>query len=56
MIYDPSRIRFETLVDLYYTQIDPTQVDGQFADRGYQYTTAIYYKNEEEKKIIENAQ
>jgi peptide-methionine (S)-S-oxide reductase len=53
--YDPSVINFATLVDLYYTQIDPTQVDGQFADKGYRYTTAIYHRNEQEKKIIENA-
>lgn len=48
-------ISFATLVDLYYTQIDPTQADGQFADRGFRYTTAIYYQNEEEKNSIEQA-
>ena len=55
VIYDQSVISFATLVDLYYTQIDPTQVDGQFADTGYRYTTAIYYQNDAEQKIIENA-
>jgi len=44
-----------TLVDLYYTQIDPTQDDGQFADLGFRYTTAIYYQNTTEKSLIENA-
>ena len=44
--YDPAKISFATLVDLFYTQIDPTQADGQFADRGFRYTTAIYYQNE----------
>ena len=53
--YDPTKISYPTLVDLYYTQIDPTQVDGQFADRGFRYTTAIYYQNEDEKSVIENA-
>ena len=53
--YNPSVISFATLVDLYYTQIDPTQADGQFADRGFRYTTAIYYQDESEKEIIENA-
>jgi peptide methionine sulfoxide reductase MsrA len=38
-------------VELYFTQIDPTQADGQFADIGYHYTTAIYTQNESEKKI-----
>jgi peptide-methionine (S)-S-oxide reductase len=53
--YDPSVISYATLVDLYYTQIDPTQVDGQFADRGFRYTTAIYYQDDTERQIIENA-
>ena len=53
--YDPTKISYPTLVDLYYTQIDPTQEDWQFADRGFRYTTAIYYQNNEEQKIIENA-
>jgi len=46
-------ISFSRLVELYYTQIDPTQADGQFADKGFRYTTAIYYQNEEEKNTIE---
>jgi methionine-R-sulfoxide reductase/methionine-S-sulfoxide reductase len=53
--YDPARISYPTLVDLYYTQIDPTQVDGQFADRGFRYTTAIYHQDDVEKDVIENA-
>lgn len=55
VIYDPSVISYTTLVDLYYTQIDPTQKDGQFADRWFHYTTAIYYQNATEKSIIETA-
>ena len=55
VIYDPSKISYTTLVDLYYTQIDPTQVDGQFADKGFRYTTAIYYQNTIEKDIIASA-
>lgn len=55
MTYDPSVISYATLVDLYYTQIDPTQTDGQFADRGFRYTTAIYYQDAAEQKIIDQA-
>ncbi len=51
--YDPKIISYETLARLYFTQIDPTQTDGQFADRGYRYTTAILYASEEEKLIAE---
>ena len=53
--YDPSVISYATLVDLYFTQIDPTQADGQFADTGYRYTTAILYSTDDEKKIAETA-
>jgi len=55
VIYNPSVISFARLVELYYTQIDPTQTDGQFADRGFRYTTAIYYQNDDERRIIEEA-
>lgn len=55
VIYNPEKISFANLVDLYYSQIDPTQTDGQFADKGFRYTTAIYYQNDTERSIIENA-
>lgn len=51
VVYDPKVISYQKLVELYFTQIDPTQADGQFADIGYHYTTAIYTQNESEKKI-----
>jgi peptide methionine sulfoxide reductase msrA/msrB len=53
VIYDPEIITYEKLVKLFWTQIDPTDPDWQFADKGFQYTTSIYYSNEEEKKIAE---
>lgn len=53
--YYPEIISYETLVELYWTQIDPTDPDGQFADRGFHYTTAIYYWDENEKNIAENS-
>jgi len=55
VIYDPNIIDYAKLVELFWTQIDPTDAWGQFADRGFQYTTAIFYSNEEEKKIAENS-
>lgn len=53
--YNPEKIGYEKLLELFWTQIDPTNPDGQFADIWYQYTTAIYYQNEEEKKIAETS-
>ncbi len=52
--YDPKQISYETLTRLYFTQIDPTQENGQFADKGYRYSTAILYENNHEKKIAED--
>lgn len=49
--YDPKVISYNKLVELFWTQIDPTDPNGQFADKWYQYTTAIYYQNDNEKKI-----
>ena len=51
--YDPAKISYEQLLDIYWRQIDPTQSDGQFTDIGPSYRAAIFYGNTEEKKIAE---
>ena len=51
--YDPAKISFEQLLDIYWKQIDPTQSDGQFTDIGPSYRAAIFYSNDEEKRIAE---
>src|SRR3954469_7926342 len=51
--YDPAKISYEQLLDIYWKQIDPTQADGQFTDVGPSYRAAIFYGNAEEKKIAE---
>ncbi len=51
--YDPAKVTYKRLVELFFHQIDPTNAIGQFADRGESYTTAIWYRNDEEKKIAE---
>ncbi len=51
--YDPSKISFEQLLDIYWQQIDPTQADGQFTDIGPSYRAAIFYGDDNEKKIAE---
>jgi len=47
--YDPSKISYEQLLDIYWKQIDPTQADGQFTDIGSSYRAAIFYGGDEEK-------
>jgi methionine-S-sulfoxide reductase len=51
--YDPAKISFAQILDIYWKQINPTQSDGQFTDIGPSYRAAIFYNNEEEKKIAE---
>jgi methionine-S-sulfoxide reductase len=53
--YDPAKISFEQLLDIYWRQIDPTQADGQFTDIGPSYRAAIFYGNADEKKIAETS-
>jgi peptide methionine sulfoxide reductase msrA/msrB len=49
--YDPKIISTEKILDIYWSHIDPTTADGQFADKGFQYTTAIFYHNDLQKEI-----
>ena len=53
--YDPAKISYDQLLDIYWRQIDPTQADGQFTDIGPSYRAAIFYGNDEEKKIAETS-
>ena len=51
--YDPAKISYDQLLDIYWRQIDPTQADGQFTDIGQSYRAAIFFGTDEEKKIAE---
>jgi len=51
--YDPAKISYAQLLDIYWRQIDPTQADGQFTDIGPSYRAAIFYGNDDEKKIAQ---
>ncbi len=53
--YDPSKISYSQLLDLFWRQIDPTDAGGQFVDRGRQYRSAIFYHNEEQKRLAEKS-
>ena len=53
VIYDPKVASRETLVEAFWHNIDPTQADGQFCDRGPQYRSALFYGSPEEKKQAE---
>lgn len=53
--YDPSQITYDELLDVFWRQIDPTDVAGQFVDRGSQYRTAVFYHDEEQKQFAEGS-
>jgi methionine-S-sulfoxide reductase len=53
IVYDPATVTYEKLLEVFWMNIDPTQPDGQFADRGRQYRTAIFYHDEEQKRLAE---
>jgi peptide methionine sulfoxide reductase msrA/msrB len=53
VIYDPLKVSYETLLDYFWRHVDPTDPGGQFVDRGSQYRSAVFYHNEEQKRLAE---
>ncbi len=53
IVYDPSKVTYDQLLDVYWMNIDPTDSGGQFVDRGKQYRPAIFYDNEAQRKAAE---
>ncbi|CAM9939509.1 unnamed protein product [Choristocarpus tenellus] len=50
--YKPSEVSYESLVDVFFSRIDPTQVNGQGGDRGTQYRTGVYSHTEEQAEAV----
>lgn len=55
VFYDPDKITYEQILDSFWRHIDPTDPGGQFVDRGPQYRSAIFYHDEEQKRIAEKS-
>ncbi len=53
--YDPAVITYAQLVDVFWKQINPTDPEGQFVDRGPQYRAAVFYHNAAQKKLAEKS-
>ncbi|MEA2602566.1 MAG: peptide-methionine (S)-S-oxide reductase [Acidobacteriota bacterium] len=51
--YDPTKVSYEKLLDTFWHNIDPLVKDRQFCDAGHQYRSAIFYRNETEKRLAE---
>jgi peptide-methionine (S)-S-oxide reductase len=55
VVFDPAKVSFSTLLEVFWRNIDPTTPDRQFCDIGSQYRTAIFYHSEEQKRLAEAA-
>ena len=55
VLYDPQKITYTELLDIFWQHMDPTDPDGQFVDRGSQYRPAIFYHDEEQKRLAEES-
>ena len=53
--FDPSRVSYAELLDVFWRQIDPTDPDGQFVDRGRQYRSAIFVHDAEQRRLAETS-
>jgi peptide-methionine (S)-S-oxide reductase len=53
VVYDPAKISYEKLLDVFWKNIDPTVKDQQFCDHGNQYRSAIFYHDDEQKQLAE---
>jgi peptide methionine sulfoxide reductase msrA/msrB len=55
VVYDPSRVDYERLLEVFWRHIDPTDAGGQFVDRGPQYRSAVFYADEVQKHLAETS-
>jgi peptide-methionine (S)-S-oxide reductase len=55
VIFDPRVVPYQRLLDVFWRNVDPTVKDQQFCDIGTQYRSAIFYHNDEQKKIAEES-
>jgi peptide methionine sulfoxide reductase msrA/msrB len=53
--YDPSKTTYQDLLEFFWQHIDPTDAGGQFADRGSQYRTAIFYHDQEQRRLAQDS-
>jgi peptide-methionine (S)-S-oxide reductase len=51
IVYDPNKVSYEKLLDIFWHNIDPTTPNQQFCDRGNQYRSEIFYHNDEQKQL-----
>ena len=55
VVYDPAKVSYGTLLDVFWRNIDPLDAKGQFCDRGQEYRPAIFAHDEEQKRLAETS-
>jgi len=53
VVYDPGKVNYQKLVDVFWRNVDPLTANAQFCDHGIQYRSAIFYLDDEQKRIAE---
>lgn len=53
IVFDPKVITYEQLLEIFWRNVDFFDAEGQFCDRGFPYTSAVYYTNESQKEAAE---
>jgi peptide methionine sulfoxide reductase msrA/msrB len=53
--FDPQQVSYKELLDHFWRMVDPTDAGGQFVDRGPNYRTAIFYSDDEQKRLAEES-
>lgn len=55
VVYDPAQVSYETLLDVFWHNVDPLDGGGQFCDRGAQYRSSIFFHDEQQRKLAERS-
>ena len=55
VVYDPRKVGYAKLLDVFWRNVDPTDGGGQFCDRGSQYRTGIFFHGDEQKRLAEKS-
>jgi peptide-methionine (S)-S-oxide reductase len=53
VVYDPARVSYERLLEVFWHNIDPLDAGGQFCDRGSQYRAAVFYRDDQQRRLAE---
>jgi peptide-methionine (S)-S-oxide reductase len=55
VVYDPTKVSYEKLLDVFWHNVDPVDAEGQFCDRGNQYRSSVFYQDETQHKLAEQS-